>query len=161
MGRDDELRAAMAWALERQKVLLEPAGAAGLAILAVGGHVPWQGVLAAYGLTQLAGALPITPGGIGVIEGTLSVLLIAYHMPSATAIAAVLLAVVPVLPGFTHAATTPGGVIAHPDFLDRLYSYGVFLTFSLAGLLYFTFSKLVAPQSASEALPESAASVLR
>ena len=60
-------------------------------ILAVGGHVPWQGVLAAYGLTQLAAALPITPGGIGVIEGTLSVLLIAYHMPAATAIAGVML----------------------------------------------------------------------
>lgn len=61
------------------------------AILAVGGHVPWQGVLAAYGLTQLAAALPITPGGIGVVEGTLSVLLIAYHMPAATAMAGVLL----------------------------------------------------------------------
>jgi hypothetical protein len=61
------------------------------AILAVGGHVPWQGVLAAYGLTQLAAAIPITPGGIGVVEGTLSVLLIAYHMPVSTAIAAVLL----------------------------------------------------------------------
>jgi hypothetical protein len=60
-------------------------------ILAVGGHVPWQGVLAAYGLTQLAAALPIMPGGIGVVEGTLSVLLIAYHMPAATAIAAVML----------------------------------------------------------------------
>jgi putative heme transporter len=60
-------------------------------ILAVGGHVPWQGVLAAYGLTQLAAALPITPGGIGVVEGTLSVLLIAYHMPAATAVAAVIL----------------------------------------------------------------------
>ncbi|MGO9961226.1 MAG: lysylphosphatidylglycerol synthase transmembrane domain-containing protein [Solirubrobacteraceae bacterium] len=60
-------------------------------ILAVGGHVPWQGVLAAYGITQLAAALPITPGGIGVVEATLSVLLIAYHMPTATAIAAVML----------------------------------------------------------------------
>ncbi|MGO9901788.1 MAG: lysylphosphatidylglycerol synthase transmembrane domain-containing protein [Solirubrobacteraceae bacterium] len=60
-------------------------------ILAVGGHVPWQGVLAAYGLTQLAAALPIMPGGIGVVEGTLSVLLIAYHMPAPTAIAAVML----------------------------------------------------------------------
>jgi uncharacterized membrane protein YbhN (UPF0104 family) len=59
--------------------------------LAVGGHVPWQGVLAAYGLTQLAAALPIMPGGIGVVEGTLSVLLIAYHMPAPTAIAAVML----------------------------------------------------------------------
>ncbi|MGO9971483.1 MAG: lysylphosphatidylglycerol synthase transmembrane domain-containing protein [Solirubrobacteraceae bacterium] len=60
-------------------------------LLAVGGHVPWQGVLAAYGLTQIAAALPITPGGIGVVEGTLSVLLIAYHMPAATAIAGVML----------------------------------------------------------------------
>ncbi len=44
-----------------------------------------------YGLTQLAAALPIMPGGIGVVEGTLPVLLIAYHMPAATAIAAVML----------------------------------------------------------------------
>ena len=60
-------------------------------ILAVGGHVPWQAVLAAYGLTQLAASLPITPGGIGVVEATLSVLLIAYHMPAPTAVAAVIL----------------------------------------------------------------------
>jgi hypothetical protein len=60
-------------------------------ILAVGGPVPWQGVLAAYGLTQLAAVLPITPGGIGVVEGTLSLLLISYHVPAATAVAAVLL----------------------------------------------------------------------
>lgn len=60
-------------------------------ILAVGGHVPWQGVLAAYGVTQLAAVLPITPGGIGVVEGTLSLLLISYHVPAATAVAAVLL----------------------------------------------------------------------
>ena len=43
------------------------------------------------GLTQLAAALPITPGGMGVVEGTSSVLLVAYHMPTATAIAAVML----------------------------------------------------------------------
>jgi putative heme transporter len=60
-------------------------------ILAVGGHVPWQAVLAAYGLTQLAAMLPITPGGIGVVEATLSVLLIAYHMPAPKAVAAVIL----------------------------------------------------------------------
>jgi uncharacterized protein (TIRG00374 family) len=60
-------------------------------LLAVGGHVPWQGILVTYGVTQLAAALPITPGGIGVVEGTLSVLLIAYHVPAATAIAGVML----------------------------------------------------------------------
>jgi uncharacterized membrane protein YbhN (UPF0104 family) len=60
-------------------------------LLAVGGHVPWQGILVTYGVTQLAAALPITPGGIGVVEGTLSVLLIACHVPAATAIAGVML----------------------------------------------------------------------
>ena len=35
-------------------------------------------------------ALPISAGGIGVVEGTLSVLLIAYKMPAATAIAGVM-----------------------------------------------------------------------
>lgn len=58
-------------------------------ILAVGGHVPWQGLLAVYALTQLAAALPLTPGGIGITEGTLSLLLIACHMAPGTAIAAV------------------------------------------------------------------------
>jgi putative heme transporter len=62
-----------------------------LSILAVGGHVPWQDLLAVYCLTQLAAALPLTPGGIGIVEGTLSLLLVAYHMPAATAIAAVIL----------------------------------------------------------------------
>lgn len=66
-------------------------GCLAFSILAVGGHMPWQGILVAYGLTQLAAALPITPGGIGVVEGTLSVLLIAYHVPAATALAGVML----------------------------------------------------------------------
>ena len=42
---DDELRAAMAWALEREKTLLEPAGAAGLAGL-ISGRVPVTGKVA-------------------------------------------------------------------------------------------------------------------
>jgi putative heme transporter len=60
-------------------------------ILAVGGHVPWSGVLVAYAIGQVAENLPISPGGIGVVEGTLSVLLVAYGMPSDTALSAVLL----------------------------------------------------------------------
>jgi uncharacterized membrane protein YbhN (UPF0104 family) len=60
-------------------------------ILAVSGHVPWQGVLVAYAVGQIGANLPITPGGIGVVEGSMSVLLIAYGMHSATAVAAVLL----------------------------------------------------------------------
>jgi putative heme transporter len=60
-------------------------------IFAVSGHVPWQGVLVVYGVAQIAESLPITPGGIGVVEGTLTVLLVAYGVQSGTAVAAVLL----------------------------------------------------------------------
>lgn len=45
-------------------------------------------------------------------------------------------AVVPVIPGFVRAATTPGGVVAHPSFLDHLYTYAWFVTFSLSGAIY-------------------------
>jgi hypothetical protein len=60
-------------------------------IYAVSGRVPWPGLLVAYAVAQLAASLPITPGGIGVVEGVMTVLLVAYGMHSATAVAAVLL----------------------------------------------------------------------
>ncbi len=66
-------------------------GCLACSILAVSGHVPWEGVLVAYGVGQIAANLPITPGGIGVVEGAMSVLLISYGMHSSTALAAVLL----------------------------------------------------------------------
>ena len=43
----------------------------------------------------------------------------------------------PVIPGFLHAATTEGGVVADPNFLDQLYRYGVFVAFGLAAISYF------------------------
>jgi NCS1 family nucleobase:cation symporter-1 len=52
------------------------------------------------------------------------------------ALAAVAIGVIPVLPGFLHAATTEGGVIADPDFLDDLYRYGVFVAFALSAVAY-------------------------
>jgi uncharacterized protein (TIRG00374 family) len=60
-------------------------------IYAVGGHPPWRGLLVAYGAAQVLASLPITPGGLGVVEGGLTALLFAYGMPTQTAIAAVLL----------------------------------------------------------------------
>jgi hypothetical protein len=60
-------------------------------ILAFGGGVPWRGVLVAYGLTQLAASIPITPGGIGVVEASLAALLVAYGMPMSEALAVTLL----------------------------------------------------------------------
>jgi NCS1 family nucleobase:cation symporter-1 len=60
------------------------------------------------------------------------------------AIGSVVIGVVPVVPGFVHAATTKGGVVAEPNFLDQLYRYGVFVTFALAGLTYFALSTAAA-----------------
>lgn len=69
------------------------------------------------------------------------------------ALAAVAIGVIPVLPGFLHAATTEGGVVADPDFLDQLYRYGVFVAFGLSALSYLALSAAVrrAPEPASAA----------
>ena len=52
------------------------------------------------------------------------------------AIAALVLAVLPVLPGFVRAATTPGGQVAGPGVLDMLYTYAWFVTFALSAVIY-------------------------
>lgn len=52
------------------------------------------------------------------------------------AIAALVLAILPVVPGFITAATTPGGQVANPDLFDRLYTYAWFVTFALSFALY-------------------------
>lgn len=56
-------------------------------MLALGLSVPWRGIFVVYGLTQVAAAVPVTPGGIGVVEGTLATLLHAYGVPVEQAIA--------------------------------------------------------------------------
>ncbi len=53
------------------------------------------------------------------------------------AIAALVLAIAPVVPGFLRAATTPGGQIADPNFFDTLYTYAWFVTFGIAFVLYY------------------------
>ena len=58
---------------------------------ALGVHVPWRGVLVIYGLTQVSASLPITPGGIGVVEGSMAALLVAYGTPTTEALAVVVL----------------------------------------------------------------------
>jgi NCS1 family nucleobase:cation symporter-1 len=52
------------------------------------------------------------------------------------AIAALVFAVLPVLPGFVRAATTPGGQVADPGLLDTLYTYAWFVTFALSAVIY-------------------------
>ncbi len=70
------------------------------------------------------------------------------------AVAAVLIGVIPVLPGFLKAATTPNfaGVFENPTFIEGLYNYGLFFTFFVAGLAYLLLSMIpgLAPQARRE-----------
>jgi putative heme transporter len=58
---------------------------------AVGAGVPWRGLLLAYGAGQLATNLPITPGGLGVVEGSLTIALVTFGGGKDSTVAAVLL----------------------------------------------------------------------
>jgi NCS1 family nucleobase:cation symporter-1 len=57
------------------------------------------------------------------------------------AVLALVLAVVPVVPGFIRAATTPGGVVPNPNFFDHLYTYAWFVTFALSFMIYLVISR--------------------
>jgi uncharacterized protein (TIRG00374 family) len=62
-----------------------------LSFMAVGAGVPWRGLLLAYGAGQLASVLPITPGGLGVVEGSITVALVTFGGGKVSTVAAVLL----------------------------------------------------------------------
>jgi NCS1 family nucleobase:cation symporter-1 len=57
------------------------------------------------------------------------------------AVTALVLAVLPVVPGFIRAATTPAGTVANPSFLDSLYTYAWFVTFGLSFVIYLILMK--------------------
>jgi uncharacterized protein (TIRG00374 family) len=46
--------------------------------LAVDASIPWKGLLLAYGAGQLAATLPFTPGGLGVVEGSITIALVEF-----------------------------------------------------------------------------------
>jgi NCS1 family nucleobase:cation symporter-1 len=52
------------------------------------------------------------------------------------AMACLAAAILPVVPGFLRAATTPGGQVPNPGFLDTLYTYAWFVTFALSVSFY-------------------------
>lgn len=62
-----------------------------MSFLAVGVGVPWRGILLAYGAGQLASILPITPGGLGAVEGSITVALVTFGGGAESTVAAVLL----------------------------------------------------------------------
>jgi NCS1 family nucleobase:cation symporter-1 len=57
------------------------------------------------------------------------------------AMTALVLGILPVVPGFIKAATTPGGVVPNPAFLDTLYTYAWFVTFVLSFATYLLLSR--------------------
>jgi uncharacterized membrane protein YbhN (UPF0104 family) len=62
-----------------------------LAFLALSTTPPWTGLLLAYCAGQIAASLPVTPGGIGVVEGSITVALVAFGGAETITLAAVLL----------------------------------------------------------------------
>jgi putative heme transporter len=58
------------------------------AFRAVHAPVPWDGVLLAYGAAQVVGSFPIVPGGLGIVEGSLAVILVAYGAGRVSALSA-------------------------------------------------------------------------
>jgi uncharacterized protein (TIRG00374 family) len=70
---------------------LTDAGVLAVSLLAIGASVPWHSLLLVYGLAMVVGSLGITPGGIGLVEGTLCLGLVGAGLPAALALAAVLL----------------------------------------------------------------------
>jgi pimeloyl-ACP methyl ester carboxylesterase/uncharacterized membrane protein YbhN (UPF0104 family) len=105
---DDPRQMVRAWAERLGSLQLPPSGwmtvtglaltnwLADAAVLAVsiratGAAVPWHDLLLVYGSGIAAQSLNITPGGLGVAEGTLSLALIATGLRASQALAAVLL----------------------------------------------------------------------
>ena len=61
-----------------------------LSFLMVGAGIPWKGLLLAYGAGQLAANLPITPGGLGAVEGSITIALAYFGGAHASTVDAVL-----------------------------------------------------------------------
>jgi pimeloyl-ACP methyl ester carboxylesterase len=104
----DPGRTIRAWAQRLGSLRLPPSGwitATGLALVnwladaavlavsirAAGATVPWHDLLLVYGSGIAAQSLNITPGGLGVAEGSLSLALVATGLGASRALAAVLL----------------------------------------------------------------------
>ncbi len=80
-----------------------------------GEEVSWIEAFAAWALIRILGALPLTPGGLGIVELGLSGALVAFGASNADAVAGN--AAVPVADDPAHAGTRParGGQLAEPS----------------------------------------------
>ncbi|MEK6281194.1 MAG: NCS1 family nucleobase:cation symporter-1 [Acidobacteriota bacterium] len=64
-----------------------------------------------------------------------------WHGFNIRAVIALVVSIAPVVPGFLRAASTPGGQVAQPNFLDTLYTYAWFVTFALGFVIYYILMK--------------------
>jgi nucleobase:cation symporter-1, NCS1 family len=71
------------------------------------------------------------------------------------AIIALVVAVLPVVPGFVRAVMVPGGQVASPGIWDQLYSYAWFVTFILSLTIYTLLMRNSALSSRAEVPPTS------
>jgi uncharacterized protein (TIRG00374 family) len=55
-------------------------------VAAFGHQTSIDGLLIAYGLANVIGALPVTPGGLGIIEGLLTPTLVGFGAPAGAAV---------------------------------------------------------------------------
>ncbi|HET7313884.1 NCS1 family nucleobase:cation symporter-1 [Salinisphaera sp.] len=58
------------------------------------------------------------------------------------AFVAMAFAIIPVIPGFIVAASTPGGNVDNPSMIDSLFNYGWFFTFGVSVIVYWLISLL-------------------
>jgi uncharacterized membrane protein YbhN (UPF0104 family) len=70
---------------------LTDAGVLAISVVAVGAPVPWRALLLVYGAATVVGSVGITPGGVGLVEGTLCLGLVSAGLPAGQALVAVLL----------------------------------------------------------------------
>jgi uncharacterized membrane protein YbhN (UPF0104 family) len=59
-------------------------------LLAFGFRAPFDGLVVAYGLANVLAAIPITPGGLGVVEAVLTATLIGFGAPRGIAVLGVI-----------------------------------------------------------------------
>jgi uncharacterized protein (TIRG00374 family) len=88
MGREPgRLSRAFLWAAANW---LLDAAALWACIAAFGHHTKVVGLLVSYSLAQVLAAIPITPGGLGVVEATLSATLVGFGVPNGIAVLGVI-----------------------------------------------------------------------
>lgn len=85
-ARPDVIRRGLAWATANW---LFDAGALWVFLAAYGQRVQIDSLLVAFGIANVLAVIPITPGGLGVVEAVLTSLLVGFGVPSGAAAIAV------------------------------------------------------------------------